>query len=87
MLPLVISAIVFGGICGALLGIEDLVMLIPVSAIVGTPIWLVWESQRVKRLFKEDIKASIIRTKDKEYVELLKKAGYTIYPLDENYEP
>ena len=87
LLPLAISAIVFGGICGALLGIEDLVMLIPVSAIVGTPIWLVWESQRVKRLFKEDIKASIIRTKDEENVELLKKAGYTIYPLDENYEP
>lgn len=85
LLPLAISAIVFGGICEALLRIEDLVMLIPVGAIVGTPTWLILESKRAKAFFKEDIEASIIRTKNKEYVELLKKSGYTIYPLDENY--
>ena len=85
LLPLAISAIVFGGICGALLGIEDLVMLIPVGAIVGTPTWLILEYRRAKAFFKEDIEASIIRTKNKEYVALLKKTGYTIYSLDKNY--
>lgn len=58
------------------------------SSDVFFPIWLVFALAWLiggyfahKKLEKKDIEASLERTKDPEYLELLKKAGYTIYPL------
>ena len=85
MLPLIISIAVFGFLLGAMLGIEDAVYLIPFG-FIGTPIWLAWEASRAKKLFKKDIEESIARTKDPEYVKILKQAGYKIYPFDSNYK-
>ena len=74
LLPLVLSALVFGA--------EDIVYLIPIFGVIGIPLWWAFEVKLRKKSYKEDIEASIERTKNAEYVELLKSAGFKIYPFD-----
>ena len=80
LLPFFISVCIFGIFFVGMLGIEEAAYLIPLG-FIGTPIWLVWEASRAKKIFEKDIEESIARTKDPEYVKILKQAGYKIYPL------
>jgi len=45
--------------------------------------WLICGYFIHKKAEQDNIAASIKRTQDPEYLNLLKKAGYTIYPIDE----
>lgn len=46
-------------------------------------VWLIGGYSIHKKAEQEDIAASLERTKDPKYVDLLKQAGYAIYPIDE----
>lgn len=62
--------------------LEADISLLKVLWPIGSVLWLVMGYFLHKWLSKEDIKASLNRTKDEKYIELLKKAGYEIYPVD-----
>ena len=54
--------------------------------------WIIWQCISIayiivayffyKKRFTEDIELSLQRTTDKDYLDLLKQAGYKIYPVD-----
>lgn len=71
-----------------------LILIIPIAAFdwdtdivfavwpVLSLIWLIGGFFVHKKAEQDDIAASVERTRDPKYVDLLKKAGYTIYPID-----
>lgn len=73
IIPLVVFAPLFS--------ILDLVELILPFYLVGAVSWLIAGYFLHRHREKDAIARSIQRTKDQEYVELLKKAKYTIYPI------
>lgn len=59
--------------------IESIIILWPIMSIT----WLVGGYFLYKKAEKENIRKSIERTKDPEYLNLLRQAGYKIYPIKE----
>ncbi len=59
--------------------ISNLAILLPLLSIA----WLITGYFIRKRLLNDDIQNSIIRTKNIEYLNRLKNAGYSVYPIDE----
>ena len=75
MLPAVILAPLFGAVF-------DLPELIFPLWLIFCITWFICGYLFYKKRFQKDIEASLERTKDPQYVELLKKVGYKIYPLE-----
>ncbi len=75
-----------------------LILIIPMAAfdMSSEAVWAVWPILSIawliggyfihKKSEYDDILKSLERTKDTEYLNLLKKAGYKIYPLDTHQE-
>ena len=56
-----------------------------VTWLAGSTIWLIVGYNVKKKSYHEDIEASLIRTQDEEYIALLRKEGYAIFPVDTNW--
>lgn len=74
-----------------------LLLIIPMSAfdMSAEAVWVIWPVLGIawlvmgyfvhKKSERDDILKSVERTKDPEYIKILKKAGYTIYPIEAEY--
>lgn len=74
-----------------------LILIIPIAAfdMSAETVWFLWPILSIawlimgyfvhKKAERDDILKSIERTKDAEYLNLLKKSGYTLYPIEAEY--